>query len=55
MCDPFMNPSFSLPHVLGAVVFVLISIVGNFIVVVAQRIEKNTHEIWVVAEVILAT
>ena len=37
------------------VVFVSISIVGNFIVVVVQRIEKKTHKIWVVVEVILAT
>ena len=33
--------------------FLLISIVGNFIVVVAQQMEEKTHEFWGVVEVIL--
>ena len=35
-------------------VFVLISTVGNFIVVVTHQMKEKTREFWVVAKVVLA-
>ena len=36
-------------------IFVLISTVGNFIVLVALRMEEKIYEFWVVVEVVLDT